>query len=70
MASPASLTRCHRASGSSMPPGKRQLIATMAIGSSSAAVARPGAVRDDVESAASEVLSSVFRCRARASGFA
>ncbi len=37
MASPPDVTRSHSASGESTPPGRWQLIATMAMGSSSAA---------------------------------
>ncbi len=40
IASPPDVTSCHRSSGEPTPPGRRQLIATIAIGSSSAAAVR------------------------------
>ena len=39
MASPPAATRLHRSSGDATPPGYRQLMPTIAIGSSAPAVA-------------------------------
>ncbi len=48
MASRPSATRRHRSSGPRTPPGKRQLIATMAMGSLSVEVVSAEAVRGSV----------------------
>ncbi len=63
MASPPDVTRSHRASGESTPPGRWQLIATMAMGSSSAAAARWSC-------GASACAPSNSFCRKRASAVA
>ena len=60
----AGATRSHSPSGELTPPGNRQAIETMAIGSSAAAF-----VVVTAATAASAPSSSVARCAARAFGF-